>query len=78
MGIILQFIVEGESEQNFVEEILLPHLSKYGIFCICHVIATSIQKKTFRGGGHSFFRIEKNIRGLLITPIFDQLSSMND
>lgn len=65
MGVILQCIVEGESEQNFVEEILLPHLSRYGIFCICHVIATSIQKKTFRGGGHSFSRLEKDIRRTL-------------
>lgn len=49
----LYFIVEGETESEFVKELLIPHLNNNGV-------TSNIQpiKITMSGGGHGFNKIE--------------------
>ncbi len=77
MGVKLQIIVEGQTEQLFVQQILIPHLYLKGINSFCHVIPTKTTNKTYRGGVSSFSKIEIEIKRTLqkkthyITTMFD-------
>ncbi|HPP78980.1 DUF4276 family protein, partial [Methanospirillum sp.] len=77
MGVKLQIIVEGQTEQLFVQQILIPHLYSKGINSFCHVIPTKTTNKTYRGGVSSYSKIEIEIKRTLqkkthyITTMFD-------
>ncbi|MBN1167209.1 MAG: DUF4276 family protein [Methanospirillaceae archaeon] len=77
MTITLHIIVEGQTERQFAHEILLPHLSSYGIVGIVQIITTSIQSKTYRGGVGTYTQIKQNIKralgrkGCMVTTMLD-------
>jgi len=77
MSIPLHFIVEGQTERQFIHEIIIPHLYSFGIQGIVQIMTTSIHSKTFRGGVGTYTQIQRNIRKALnrtdsyVTTMFD-------
>lgn len=60
----LYFIVEGETELEFVNKILIPYFYSQGIFC--HIQGYPI---TMSGGGHGFNNIQHFIN--TVTPVLN-------
>lgn len=77
MTITLHIIVEGQTERQFAYEVLLPHLSSYGIVGIVQIITTSAQSKTYRGGVGTYTQIKQNVKralgrkGCMVTTMLD-------
>lgn len=58
----LNIIVEGQTEETFVNQLLSPHLSAIGIFPTARRIETGRkQKRIFRGGMTSYTKAKKDI-----------------
>lgn len=60
----LYFIVEGETELEFINKILIPYLYSQGI--LCHIQGYPI---TMSGGGHGFNNIQHFVN--TITPVLN-------
>ena len=59
----LNIVVEGQTEQSFVNEVLAPHLRNNGVSLIIpRLIRTS---KTGRGGLVNYHHLHNTIKGLL-------------
>ena len=77
MTTTLHIIVEGQTERQFAHEILLPHLSSYGIVGIVQIITTAVQSKTYRGGVGTYAQIKQNVKralgrkGCMVTTMLD-------
>jgi hypothetical protein len=51
----LHFVVEGQTEETFVRDLLSPELAPRGIFCDAHRVTTGRRgAKVYRGGLVSF------------------------
>ncbi|MGY2896459.1 DUF4276 family protein [Deinococcus sp. UYEF24] len=72
-------VVEGQTEEDFVNRLLAPHLGTLGIYLSARRVETSRQGATFfRGGVTSFGRAHRDIRtwlsqerGAYVTTFFD-------
>ena len=60
----LYIIVEGQSEEKFIKEILSPYLSKRGIFLYPEIVITgkSINGRACKGGGNSYQLYKNHIQ----------------
>jgi hypothetical protein len=60
-------LVEGQTEERFVKDVLQPHLSPLGIYPIPTIVATKRVKhgRNFKGGVSSFGKVEHDLRRLL-------------
>jgi len=58
----LHFVVEGQTEETFVRDLLTPELAWQGIFCDAHQITTGKKRaKVYRGGLLSFQHLRKDL-----------------
>ncbi|MHB8894775.1 MAG: DUF4276 family protein [Candidatus Geothermincolia bacterium] len=60
-------LVEGQTEERFVKDVLAPHLSARGIFLIPKVASTKRVKRgsDFKGGITDYQKVENDLRRLL-------------
>lgn len=70
--------VEGQTEAEFVEQILQPHLSKFQVSAVATIIVTKrvVNGPNHAGGSLSLGRVEPQIRRLL--PSFDLVTTFYD
>lgn len=64
----LHIIAEGQTEQNFVNTVLQPHLAKFNVFVNARCVLTSKdrrQAKMYRGGLLSYEKAKKDIQAWL-------------
>ncbi|BBM88631.1 hypothetical protein COTS27_00312 [Spirochaetota bacterium] len=61
-------IIEGETEQRFVDEILYPYLEKNNVYVTATMVNTGNKNINGRGGDVRFNRVVKKIRKLLNDP----------
>ncbi len=47
----LNLVVEGQTEETFVNQVLVPHLADRGIYANCHCVTTSRGRHRFHRGG---------------------------
>ena len=52
MGIRLNFIVEGQTEEAFVKRILNPHLANLGVYVKVRCVLTSWKNNIKHSGGY--------------------------
>jgi hypothetical protein len=79
-------IVEGQTEETFVRELLAPHLAEREVFAIARRVETGRRRgKIHRGGVTKFARAEKDIRLWLkqdkravVTTMFDLYALPSD
>lgn len=58
----LHFVVEGQTEETFVRDLLGPELARQGIFCDAHQITTGRKgAKVYRGGLLYFRHLRKDL-----------------
>lgn len=58
----LHFVVEGQTEETFVRDLLSPELAPRGIFCDAHRITTGRRGgRVYRGGFLSFDHLRKDL-----------------
>jgi len=60
----LHIIAEGQTEQNFVKQILTPHLAQFDVFADARCVMTSRDKHTskfYRGGLSNYEKPKKDI-----------------
>lgn len=58
----LHFVVEGQTEETFVRDILAPDLGAYQIFCDAHRVTTGRRKgKVYRGGLVSYLHLRRDL-----------------
>ena len=60
MSIRLHFIVEGQTEETFVNRVLIPHLANYSVWGDARQVMTSKRNYEFRRGGLKHYNIAKN------------------
>lgn len=60
-------LVEGQTEEKFVKEVLNPHLNNYGKYLIPTIVNTKIVKSgpNFKGGIVSYGKVRKDLLRLL-------------
>ncbi len=60
-------LVEGQSEERFVKDLLSAHLSLRGVFMIPKIVSTKVVKAgpNFRGGLNSFGQLSRDLKLLL-------------
>ena len=64
MYIRLHFIVEGQTEETFVNKTLCPHLAELSISAVARCVMTGRRRGiTHRGGISSYARAKRDIRG---------------
>lgn len=73
-------LVEGQTEETFVRELLVPHLLRFDLAVAATLVETKPRKagNSFRGGITSYRRVERDLRRLLgdsdaivVTTMFD-------
>lgn len=73
-------LVEGQTEEKFVKEVLNPHLNNYGKYLIPTLLRTKIVKSgpNFKGGIISYIQVRRDLMRLLgdtsalrVTTMFD-------
>jgi hypothetical protein len=82
----LNFIVEGQTEETFVNRMIMPHLVTYSIDVSVRCVTTGRKKnRVFRGGMPSYLKIKNDIKGWLsedreayLTTFFDFYGLTND
>lgn len=82
----LNFIVEGQTEETFVNRIITPHLASYSISVSVRCVTTGRKKgRVFRGGMPSYQKLRNDIIGWLsedkqayLTTFFDFYGLTND
>jgi hypothetical protein len=58
----LHFVVEGQTEETFVRDLLSPELAAQGIFCDVHRVTTGRRRaKVYRGGLLSFQHLRRDL-----------------
>ncbi len=58
----LNIIVEGQTEETFVNKILRPQLSVFNVFVSARCVETGRKRgRMFRGGMISYLKAQKNI-----------------
>ncbi len=75
----LHILVEGQTEERFAKDMLVPHLAGFDCATTVSIVATSMPAAggKFRGGITSFGKVEKDIKLLLrdrscfLTTLFD-------
>lgn len=55
----LNFVVEGETEEAFVNLVLRPHLSDRGVYASAQCVMTRKQKRSYRKGGLFHYAMAK-------------------
>jgi hypothetical protein len=59
----LHFVVEGQTEETFVRDILAPELATYRIYCDVHRVTTGRKRgKVFRGGVVNYAHLRNDLR----------------
>jgi hypothetical protein len=80
-------LVEGQTEEAFVKNVLSPHLTGFDVFPIVTIVTTRRRpdRKDFKGGIGSYQKIKNDLRPLLndrsaalITTIFDYYGLPDD
>lgn len=75
----VNFIVEGQTEETFVRDVLQEHLVSRGVLIAVRCVQTGRQRgKIFRGGMTSFARAERDIRRWLAEDPSAYLTTMFD
>ncbi len=82
----LNFIVEGQTEETFVNRMIRPHLATYAINVSVRCVTTGRKRgRVFRGGMPNYFKIKNDIQGWLsedseayLTTFFDFYGLTND
>ncbi len=82
----LHILVEGQTEERFAKDILVPHLAGFACATSVSIVETSRPAAggKFRGGIASFGKVERDIRRLLrdgsryLTTLFDFYGLPND
>ena len=75
----LNFIVEGQTEETFVNRMIKPHLANYAINASVRCVTTGKKRgRVFRGGMPNYLKIKNDINGWLcedneayLTTFFD-------
>ena len=63
MAIRLNFIVEGQTEEAFVKQVLSPHLAGFGVYVKARCVLTSRRRNIkHRGGLESYGQARKDIK----------------
>ena len=63
MAVRLHFIVEGQTEETFVNRVLKPHLATFSVWCSARCVETSRKRgRIYRGGITNYERPRKDIR----------------
>lgn len=58
----LHFVVEGQTEETFVNQTLAPHLARLSVFSDARCVATSRKRGVkYRGGGNSYEKVKNDI-----------------
>lgn len=58
----LHFVVEGQTEETFVRDILAPEMARNGIYCDVHRVTTGRRKgKVFRGGVVNYLHLRNDL-----------------
>ena len=58
----LHFVVEGQTEETFVNQTLVPHLARLSVFSDARCVATSRKRGVkYRGGGNSYAKVKNDI-----------------
>ena len=58
----LHFVVEGQTEETFVNQTLVPHLARLSVFSDARCVATSRKRGVkYRGGGGSYAQVKNDI-----------------
>jgi len=55
----LHFLVEGSTEQAFVNEVLKPELSRLNIFSDACLVKTGRKRKVHKGGITSYIKLKR-------------------
>jgi len=59
----LQLVVEGDTEEGFVNQVLSPYLARREIYAVCHRVTTSRKRyRVYRGGGETYARWKKDLQ----------------
>ncbi len=84
----LHILVEGETEESFVKELIVPHLANLNIFTTTSRVTTSrkIKKgRVYKGGLSSFKKVDREVNLFLkrdndiyVTTMFDLYALPND
>ena len=62
MGARLNFIVEGQTEETFVNRVLRPHLTEQSVWAQARCVLTSYRRGVkFRGGFRMYLRPKRDI-----------------
>jgi hypothetical protein len=75
----LNFVVEGQTEETFVRDVLAEHLATHGVYAVARCVETSRTRlKTFKGGMSTYARAKGDIerwlkqdRAAYFTTMFD-------
>lgn len=75
----LNFVVEGQTEETFVRDVLAEHLAMHGVYAVARCVETSRTRlKIFKGGMSSYSRAKGDIerwlkedRKAYLTTMFD-------
>jgi hypothetical protein len=73
-------LVEGQTEERFVKDILAPFLTEHGVYVVPKVLVTKIVKTgaNFKGGVTSFSHFERDLRLLLKDSSAKMVTTMID
>lgn len=79
LGVRINMVVEGQTEERFVNELMAPHFGLRGAEVIARCITTSRQKgRPFRGGMPSYEKVRYDLLGWIredtgayVTTMFD-------
>ena len=72
-------LVEGQTEEAFVNQVLAPHLGRYGVFATaCRVETGRKGGRIFRGGMSSYEKARRDLQRWLRMPSFSWVSTMFD
>lgn len=80
MGIKINILVEGQTEETFVNQVLAPYLLEYSIFPVPIILRTNIEENgtTHKGGFVKYSEIRKQILRLLDDSIAKIVTAMMD
>ena len=59
MSIRLNFIVEGQTEETFVNQVLRPHLATFSVWCSARCVMTSRKRRVKHRGGITNYDLPK-------------------
>jgi len=73
-------LVEGQTEEKFINDVLCPHFESYKIFLSPTILNTKITKvgPNFKGGINSFGQVKRDLRPLLHNTSASMITTMFD